>query len=67
MKIKLVLTEKSYYLVASLWNTLREALFSRPRHRENGYHLRRIAIDDNADVFDEVGTVSHRNVLIYFR
>ncbi|XP_066147052.1 bestrophin-4-like [Euwallacea fornicatus] len=40
----------------SLWSTLSRALFRRRQHGDNGYYLRRIAIDDNADIFDEINT-----------
>ncbi|KAL1489718.1 hypothetical protein ABEB36_013654 [Hypothenemus hampei] len=47
----------------NLWNSLSNVLFRRRRVRENKYYLKRIAIDDNADVFDEVSSVS---VTIFF-
>lgn len=38
----------------SLWNVLSNALFHRHHPREDQYYLRRIAVDDNADIFDEI-------------
>ncbi|XP_050299323.1 bestrophin-4-like [Anthonomus grandis grandis] len=39
----------------SLWSAVTNVLFLRER-RNNGYHLKRIAIDDNIDFFDEINS-----------
>ncbi|CAG9769518.1 unnamed protein product [Ceutorhynchus assimilis] len=40
----------------SLWSKLGQRIFKKSRHGDRGYSLRRIAIDDNADFFDEINT-----------
>ncbi|KAH1028708.1 hypothetical protein HUJ05_002039 [Dendroctonus ponderosae] len=48
--------EVSHHRPRSLWGSLGNVLFSNRRRGDNKYCLRRIAVDDNAEIFDEVNT-----------
>ncbi|KAH1022105.1 hypothetical protein HUJ04_011546 [Dendroctonus ponderosae] len=46
--------EVSHHRPRSLWGSLGNVLFSNRRRGDNKYCLRRIAVDDNAEIFDEM-------------